>query len=414
MSKLTSTLPDTKAKAAVIARSKQFTDFKWTPIKDVPTYLNGIGVTVLPAGVEATGFPYASTEKTDKFFTENVSFETFLSAISNPDSKLYAPGHAAFNACNYGIVCNGLVRYALQIDRRISTEMWGSIPGMRKIADMCTYTFDDIKLCDVIYAFGLGVNHVEIVTDILRDESGKVVKIELAGAFHTTLKRRSYTEEEYFEKFKLFELWRYDYIDKVPPLDKSTDEILKKGGAGRTHKIALDYGNKSNYFYGNETVISIFSEGENKIFIQKNGNLSEALTVSGNGKIVRKFEPGYYKVILNKEEDVLEFCVNLPKITHTVESGRLTVHFDSCDTESEILYADFRKHVPTPAGICVSPDSDVVYYDYHYAPLSRIEELSKEEKRNGRYTRDIPMDAGYFKLYFKNKYGVWTHRMIEI
>ena len=54
---LISTLPDTPAKAAVIARSKQLTDFKWTPLKEVPTYLRNVGNTVLPAGVEVSGFP---------------------------------------------------------------------------------------------------------------------------------------------------------------------------------------------------------------------------------------------------------------------------------------------------------------------------------------------------------------------
>ena len=82
------TLPDTSAKAAVIARSKQLTDFKWTPLRDVPTYLRNVGNTVLPAGVEVTGFPYSSTELTDKFLCENVSFESFLTAVSNPDSLI--------------------------------------------------------------------------------------------------------------------------------------------------------------------------------------------------------------------------------------------------------------------------------------------------------------------------------------
>ena len=81
MAELKSALPDTRAKKAIIARSRQLTDFKWTPIRDVPTYLRNVGNTVLPAGIEVTGFPYSSTELTDKFFTENVSFESFLSAI---------------------------------------------------------------------------------------------------------------------------------------------------------------------------------------------------------------------------------------------------------------------------------------------------------------------------------------------
>lgn len=413
---LKSTFPDSAGKRAAIERARQLTDFKWTPLKNITTYTKSTGQTALLAGVEVTGMPYSSLEPTDKFIYENVSFETLLSAMANPDSVLYTKdiGGRRNSWVYYGIVCNGLVRYALQINRRISTKRWGTVPGMRKIADRCAYTFEDIKLCDVIYAFGLGRNHVEIVTDLLRDEDGRVVKIELSGAVFPHCKRRTFTEEEYFKKFELFELWRYDYIDDVPDIDKDTDAILKKGVSPVLPKIAVDNGNKSNYFYGNETVISVFADGENKIVIYKNGNLSEVLTVSGAGKIVRKFEPGYYKVILNKEQEVLEFAVNLPKITHEVADGKLTVHFDSCDTESEILYADFRENIPDIEGTRISLNSDISYYDSHCSSLSRLEELSEKEKKAGQYTRDIPEDAGYFKLYFKNKYGVWTHRMIKI
>lgn len=410
---LHSTIPDTPSKKVVIERARRLTDFKWTPLKDITTYTKKDGKTILPKGVEVTGMPYSSLEPTDKFIYENVSMETLLSAMSNPDSVLYTKDIGGKNNSwiYYGIVCNGLVRYALQIKRRISTKRWATVPGMRKIADMEKYTLDDMQLCDVIFAFGLGRNHVEIITDLLRDESGKVVKVELSGAVRPSCKRRTFTAEEYFDKFRLFELWRYDFIDELTE-DDTDKEILSKG-VPELPRIAIDYGNKSNYFYGSETVISLFSDGENKIEIRRNSNLCEQLTVQGKGQIVRKFDPGYYTVTLNNN-DTLEFCVNLPKITHSAENGRITINFDSCDPESELLYADFREIRPLVEGVRITPDSEVVYYDSHCSSLSRLEELTDEEKRSGEYTRDIPEDAGYFKLYFKNKYGVWSHRMIEI
>ena len=56
----------------------------------------------------------------------------------------------------------------------------------------------------------------------------------------------------------------------------------------------------------------------------------------------------------------------------------------------------------------------LVFYCNACAPLAKIEELSDEEKKTGVITRDIPEDAGNFKIYFENKYGVWTHTMIRI
>ena len=46
--------------------------------------------------------------------------------------------------------------------------------------------------------------------------------------------------------------------------------------------------------------------------------------------------------------------------------------------------------------------------------LAKLEELTEEEKETGVFTREIPADAANFKVYFENKYGVWTHTMIRI
>ena len=138
--------PTSVAQEAALARARQLTDFKWTPVRDVPTFHLVEGQKVLKAGEEVTGFPYSSTEREDKFFTENVSIETFLSAIPNPHSKLYQPGHGAFNACNYGIVCNGLARYEFGIPYRVSTKRWMTIPEMRLIKKHGEYTVEELKL----------------------------------------------------------------------------------------------------------------------------------------------------------------------------------------------------------------------------------------------------------------------------
>ena len=46
--------------------------------------------------------------------------------------------------------------------------------------------------------------------------------------------------------------------------------------------------------------------------------------------------------------------------------------------------------------------------------LSKERELTDEEKKTGKFARKIPEDAGNFKVTFVNRYGMWTHTMIEI
>lgn len=412
---LISTKPDSKGKEAALYRSRQLTEFQWTPAGDIPVYTKATGKTKLPAGVPQRGMLYSSTEPTDKFIAENISFETFLSIIPNPDSALYNKdlnGHS--NSWAYfGIVCNGLVRYAFQIRRRFSTKRWYAIPGMRKIADETCYTAEQIRLCDVLHAFGKGRNHVALITDILRDETGVIRQIEVSEAVQPTCERKQYALDAFFEKYKLFALWRYDFVDDVPPVDPVQDGYLQQG-VPRLPAVAVDYGNKTNYRTCEDVVISAFPEGENQIQISCGDAVLETVTLSGRGKIVRRFDRGYYRVKHLGTGDSVEFCVTEPKISCRVENGKVTVQADACDPQSKILHMEFREKRKGGTGVKSAENEKVVYYSASCASLSKVEELTETEKETGTFIREIPEDAFHFKIYFENAYGVWTHTMIPL
>jgi len=93
----------------------------------------------------------------------------------------------------------------------------------------------------------------------------------------------------------------------------------------------------------------------------------------------------------------VQFCVCEAKISASAENGQLTLHADPQDPDSRILYFDFRETRPAPYPAA--------------SALAKIEELTAEEIESGTFTRPIPEDAGFFKVYFVNRYGVWTHRM---
>ncbi len=415
---LISTKPDTKGKEAVLFRSRQLTEFKWTPAGDIPVYTKETGKTKLPAGVEQTGMLYSSTEPTDKFICENISFETFLSIIANPDSALY---HKDLNGHHnswayFGIVCNGLVRYALNIKRRFNTKRWLSVPGVRKIADAGNYTAEEIVLCDMLHAYGNGESHVALITDILRDETGKICQIEVSEATRPTCKRAQYDLETFFEKFKLYSICRYDYIDSVPMPDEKQNQCLLQG-VPDLPVIAVDYGNKTNYRTNEEVVISVFADTENEIAICRGDEVLENITIAGKGNVLRHFDRGYYTVRHINTGEYVEFCVTEPQITYKIENGMLTVKADPCDTESKITHMEFRelsRGAATNTTLKDSENSVVEFYNPNCAGLAKVEELTDEEKKVGVFTREIPSDAKNFKIYFENKYGIWTHTMIKI
>ena len=415
---LFSTRPDSAGKAAVLARSAQLTDFKWTPVRDITTYTTKEGKTFLPAGVELTGHIYSSAEPNDKFIGENTSLETMLTVIANPDSALYQKdlnGH--HNSWPYfGVVCNGLARYAYGIERRFSTKHWLDIPGVHKVAQPGQFNAEEIRLCDCLLAFCDQRKHVALITDILRDEDGVIRQIEVSEAVHTTCRRAQYDVEEFFHKYKLFALCRYDFVDQAPALDPVQDAVLKQG-VSALPAIAVDYGNKSNYLVGEEVVISVFTPGEHTVELCKNGEVAERLPVTAPAKFVRTPDRGYYTVRLADSGEFVEFSVNEATLNYTVNGNKITVTADSCDPNSEILYMDFREVTKTKLSSGPLQDASgnaVDFYDPSCASLSRVEELTDEEKRTGIITRSIPSDAGNFKVYFKNKYGVWVHPMTKI
>lgn len=394
---LISEKPKNQAVAAAIARSRQLTDFKWTPACDVPIYYAKEGLTVLPAGVEITGFPYSSTERTDRFFCENISFETFLSAIPNPHSKLYQPGYGAYNACSYGLVCNGLVRYAFGIEQRVNTEKWSTIPGMREISPKCQYTVEDMELCDVLYAFGEGRNHVSLITDILKDENGKICYVEVSEAVRPCSTRRLFTPEEYYEKYKLFSLWRYDYIDSVPLFDEESNRLLFESKIEAiSPKIAVDNGNKSNYNLGDTTIVTVFSTEDDVVEIFRDGELFEEVKTHGKAFFPRVFPKGYYTVRLRECKESCEFAVNSADVSFDFDGENITVSVSTGDEKSKLLYMDIRRK------------------GKYFGSLENYFILTDEEKRGAKICRPITKATENFKLYFENQYGVWSHPAISI
>ena len=404
-----------QGKKSALLRARQLTDFEWTPVGEIPTYTKQTGKTSFPAYKPVRGMIYTSLEPTDKFVCENVSFETFSTIVNNPDSALYSKNLGGENNswAYFGVVCNSFVRYALNIRRRYSTKRWLDIPGMHLIYEDSGYTVDRLEICDILYAYGKGRNHVSLITDLIYDDRGKVQQVEVSEAIRPTCARRLFTPEEFYEEFKLFGVCRYDYVDSVPEPDRKDGEFIKDRVVCELPDIAIDNGNKSNYRTYEDVVISVFKEGNQNIEIYKNGELIEKIDAFGKGKYIRSFDRGYYTVKLTETGKILEFCVTDPEISHSEKDGMLTVNVNPKDCESRILYMEFREKTP---GYKTADIQQTVSKSGNprCSPLSRVEELTEEEKEKGIFTRKIPDDAGYFKVYFENKYGIWTHTMIRI
>lgn len=403
---LISTEPETEGQRIALAKSKQLTDFTYVPVKDIPckkidTATGNLVDIVLEAGVEYTGFPYSSNEVSNMFLCENITFETYLSALANPDSVLYTKDLYEYRngSSYYGIVCNGLCRYAYGIDgMRYNTKYWMDIPGMVEVAPVGEHTVEDLKLADTLHGSNSEVNHNALITDILRDENGEIVMVEVSEALYPTCRRRKFTVEDYYKEFgKNYRVSRYEYLESIPPVDEYYDNILNSDLDKTTPAIAVDYGDKSNIPEGSEIVISSFAEGKNTVQIIKDGKVIEEVKVDGYTKIARTPESGRYTVKLKNTDYSTEFCVFAPIISHSLNNNEITITASSTDAGSKISHMEFRNAISGG-----------------FASLNKMILLTDEEKETGVFTKEIANNAVTYRVSYRNEYGLWTHQVIDI
>lgn len=211
-------MPENENILNIVKRCRQLTDIKWTPVVDLPRYmLVQCGGAVIPgtanpqnymgkfkAGVEYTGVPYGRVSGTVDDYGINygtvghyIGFDTFISSVSNPKSKLSKEDVSSISqhrSLIYATVCSGLTCYALNVGE-VPTANIERIPGLTlvgKLNDNGTLLDDSIiKIGDVLNLSGY---HTAIITDIIRDSNGIIVYVELSDASTAGLADRNYDD----------------------------------------------------------------------------------------------------------------------------------------------------------------------------------------------------------------------------
>ena len=110
-------IPSSKGVENALRRAKQMAEVEYTPVKRLPIVekcLNSDGTQRYienhsPVGFPIRGMIYSSVRRNEKYLGFNVSLETFITAVSNPNSVVYTrpikgTGQHVHNY--YGIVCS--------------------------------------------------------------------------------------------------------------------------------------------------------------------------------------------------------------------------------------------------------------------------------------------------------------------
>ena len=387
-------IPSSEGVRNGLKRAKRLVEAQFTPVKAFPIvnyYIHADGSktydeTHAPAWLPQKGMPYSSVRRFETYIGMNVSFETFYSALTNPDSVVYTKPITGTNQNvhnHYGIVCSCFASEVLAFPYRTPCIRIPDLPGVREVP---AEPLEGLRLLDIVLNVKV---HVAIITDIERDENGTVRFITVSESVLPNCRATRFNVEE-FRNYWLnrdFRIYRYDYLDRIPyepdpflPLPE--DGPLPEPKINRV--LMTDYGNKANYRLGEEVLVSVFKEGYDRLALEDPDGEVSCFPVKEGKCPLRPEKPGFYKVSAVKNEeasDPVEFCVTALLFTTDKERYAAGEKIHICyqnDAQDPVIAWQFNRVStdrgcggsyiadPKPCGelelACPGPDDQVVLY----------------------------------------------------
>ena len=310
------------------------------------------GDTYRDVGATYTGLPYTIPVETQTMVGEDVTFETFMTAVNNPYSVLYTENingaysqsaigntyHGSNRGAYYGTMCSGLVWYALGMD-----------PLQRYINYLVDigkfeYVYDNsatgVQLMDVL----LLPKHFAIVFDITRDSRGEPTEIIVKEAWAQTILTRVYDKESFNNRLgRTGRLGRYKDLYKnleytPSPFVAVGDEVIETPYV-YNNDICTNYGDKAvinkGKFLGINYNLDGTTEGYTRMVVRKDGVDIQSYTLDANSHLINitslGLDTGLYTAVLTdgtNESVPTYFEVAHAEVTSVSISGNMmTVSF---------------------------------------------------------------------------------------
>jgi hypothetical protein len=274
---------------------------KWTPVAEGMPKRGGH----FTAGKEYTGVPYSSVKHVGRYIGFDIFLKTFLAAVENPKSVLYTEslyGKVKNAECYYGKVCSSYTSYALQCGIWYVSKVHGPQfrEGVTIVEPQSTQT---ARPGDIIYtppARKNGGSHVEMVTEIVRNEDGKVthVRVEESRPQTTSNTLRSASAFDAHLSSRNRELYRITDLDAWRGGNKAESFLFPNyeddSATPQINRVLLlDRGDWVPYHKGQPVKINIMDrdgQGIWALVIKRGGKVVEEIKHSGKGVVERSFD----------------------------------------------------------------------------------------------------------------------------
>ena len=347
-----------------VKKAYQLTDIVYEPL--MPIFIN---TGFYRSNVPHKGMIYSSVKEIGTFVGSNVSFHTFMTAVHNPRSKLYTEriNESPYNGTNcrayYGTVCNGLVSYALGL-----MPIYGSydFPASDEMMELDYSDIDSFHIGDILWISG----HVALITDVIRDEQGSVLSIEISEAVQSGCTRYSISKGGFKESVsKLFKrIFRYKYLEANVNYTASPEfiPVLDEEPVSFTYNddLCVDKGDRSCYFVGEDVVINLLSQGDSLEIYKDDVLLSVIKDVSEDVRL-SELEYGTYKARLAKGDVYSDYTFWIMVDCSIIPSKEEnSIHFSSRNSSPLFIYFGAKtggRGVPMTETLCRSFDEQEVF-----------------------------------------------------
>ena len=293
-------LPLNEHRANVLKRAEQFLRLRYTPLKAIPSLT--IDRTVEPKQFYPTHFlpfrpikgaNYSAVRYNEKYLGQNVSFETFLTAVLNPNSVLYT---RTLHGCNplgaawYGSVCSQFASYCFDFPFQIDCQQWPFLPGVKTIDPS---DINALALCDVLNE---RTRHTALITGIDRDKDGQVVYIHVSEQTPPHVVTTAFTVSE-FTNYWLKDGYEILRLPLDTPVSYMPDPYVPLEGEDlpapcTEYALLPDYGDKANYQQGNDVEFTVFVDADEVVCTGPDA--THILMVTDSKAVFAPKTPGYY------------------------------------------------------------------------------------------------------------------------
>ena len=381
---------DSIGRENAVKKARQLTDISYTPLNPIPGRTGPYA-----AGVLREGIIYSSTRELEQFVGIDISFHTFMTAIHNPKSKLYTedisefPYHGTNRKAYYGTVCSTLVSYALGLTPRYYAN---DFPTSDVMDLVLTNDIDSIRIADVLWRDG----HVAMITDVVKNQSGNVLKVEIAESIGEGCKRYFKTADG-FQKlmqngfthiYRYKELYKNTSYTPVPEFVAVGDEVPAL--FVYNDDLCVDKGDRSCY-KEDETVIINTLHPYDYMEIYKNNKLLRQELGGHDDVILTGLAYGDYKARVFFNGVFSDYTYwKVVNMDVRVDRKKRRVYFSSSNAIPHcVKYCDIT-------GSGGSPMTD------------GLRMLTKEEKRRGYIevaANEITSKYPYVRVNFVTDYG---------